>query len=662
MARGQLENGNGTNGRVVVVNDDTIQLRLLTGILNKGGIPARGYSDVETALSGMHPDSPPPAVVTDLHMPGIDGWRFCRLLRSQEYAPFNGVPILVVSATFAGDDTREITAATGANAFLPCPVESEEFLSTVRGLVRGSAIEHRRAKVLIVDDSRTVRRLLEAVFERRGYKALSAGTGVEARLLFEAEKPEMAVLDYHLPDDTGEFLLQDFSRADHMLVCVMITTDPAPELALRWMRMGAAAYVRKPFEAEYLLTVCEHAARERVMLRVEEVLEHRTQCLHQAQKMEAVGQLAGGVAHDFNNLLQVISGYTELALTEMDRASPVARHLSEVLEAAGKAQRLIRQLLTFSRRQTTRPGALDLNSFVEKELAMVRRLIGEHIQLEFRAGDGLPELLVDSHQVAQVLLNLCVNARDAMPEGGRLFVTTKSVVLDADYGGNCSWDASGDYVCLEISDTGCGMTRETQERIFEPFYTTKEMGKGTGLGLAMVYGIVKQHGGFIQVHSEPDEGTVFRVYFPVTEEANADDLPAGQLSEMPAGGSETILLAEDETQVRELAVKFLESSGYQILIATNGIEALEQAQRHRDEIDLLILDVIMPEKNGPAVLEMLRTAGCSAPALFVSGYSHDVLNTRQLPAEGARLLQKPFGQRELLAAVRGALDLAPHAP
>lgn len=640
---------------VLVVNDDRIQLEMLTGILRKGGIACEGMTCAEQALRSMRPEAPPPLIVSDLHMPGIDGWRFCRLLRSREYEPFNHLPILVVSATFAGEDTREITAATGADAFLPSPVNPERLLATVQGLLDGKAPDQHRARALIVDDSRTVRAMLSKAFDNRGYEAITAADAAQARRLFKSHSPEIVVLDYHLPDATGEDLLSEFSRAAHFSVFVMITTDPEPGLALRWMKLGAAAYARKPFEPEYLLALCESAARERVMMRVEEMLEHKTQCLAQAQKMEAVGQLAGGVAHDFNNLLQVISGYTDMTIEDLDSGHDVRPHLQEVVKASDRARRLVEQLLAYSRRQATRPEAIDLADLLDKEMQMVRRVIGEHISLHVKSEDGLPVVHADPHQIEQALLNLCINARDAMSEGGRLTLGLRAVEFDAEYCATHRWARAGHYVCVEVADTGCGMPPEVRDRVFEPFFTTKEMGKGTGLGLSTVYGIAKQNNGFIHVYSEPGQGTAFRLYLPVDDSGAGPQAPkADEADEEVTGGTETILLAEDEEQVRAISESYLTKAGYRVLTAPDGDEAVRMLAEHGADLDLLVLDVVMPGRGGKQVLEAARARNLTAPALFVSGYSYDNLDSAQLPA-GAQLIQKPFSRRELLKAVRVAI-------
>jgi two-component system, cell cycle sensor histidine kinase and response regulator CckA len=359
--------------------------------------------------------------------------------------------------------------------------------------------------------------------------------------------------------------------------------------------------------------------------------------LRQAQKMEAVGQLAGGVAHDFNNLLTVIGGYTELARRNIG-AGPGGAELAEVERATQRATQLTRQLLAFSRQQILDPVPLDLGEVATALVPMLRRLIGEDIEIAMLAAPGLPSVLADRAQIEQVILNLSVNARDAMPSGGTLTIETRAV---------------GEQVALIVTDTGIGMTGDTIERIFEPFFTTKSVGEGTGLGLATVHGIVKQSGGEILVYSEPDLGTSFKVYLPMTGDAVRE--PAPELPERdPLHGDETVLLCEDEEGVRHLVEHVLTTHGYRVLAAAGPLQALELAADC--EIDALVSDVIMPDLSGPELARRLESVCPGVRTLFVSGYTAETVRGRgRLPADSA-FLEKPFDQLSLLRALRTLLD------
>ena len=380
------------------------------------------------------------------------------------------------------------------------------------------------------------------------------------------------------------------------------------------------------------------------------------QQLRQVQKLEAIGQLTGGVAHDFNNLLQVINGYTEIAMMGIEEGHEVRDALEEVGKAGAQAARLVSQLLLFSRRQIMRPEHLDANETIANLLKMLGRVIGEHIQLEWRPGARIGMLHADRGMIEQTLMNLCVNARDAMPEGGVLMIATRNISsVDELPCADQPWVIPGRYVLLSVSDTGCGMNAEIVDHIFEPFFTTKESGSGTGLGLATVYGIIKQHAGMIHVASEPGRGTTFSLYWPVSEpEAEATVVAATE--DISPGGTETILLVEDDEAVLDLARKILERSGYTVVTARNGAEAVAQISANGDDVDLAILDVVMPQMGGREAHEHMRKLRPGLKVLFASGYSPGGVHTNFVLDAGLNLIQKPFAQGALLHAVRKALD------
>jgi two-component system, cell cycle sensor histidine kinase and response regulator CckA len=376
--------------------------------------------------------------------------------------------------------------------------------------------------------------------------------------------------------------------------------------------------------------------------------------LRQAQKMQAIGQLAGGVAHDFNNLLTVIKGQVEMVMGEMVPGDPLRSRLKEVELAADRAATLTGQLLAFSRRQVLQSKVLDLNAIISGMTRLLARLIGENIQLTFAPGADLGAVNADPGQIEQVLMNLVVNARDAMPDGGRLQIETHNADLDVNHAGQHAVVEPGQYVALVVSDTGHGMDAETSARIFEPFFTTKEPGRGTGLGLSMVYGVVKQSGGYIWVYSEPGKGAAFKIYLPRvagTVEVNAIS------QELPSpSGRETILFAEDEGSVRQLVSAFLESRGYRVLVATDGASARQAAQSHKDKIDLLLTDVVMPKIGGHELAEDLRRTIPSLKVLFLSGYSGGPALYPSVQESGTAYVQKPFSMRFLARKIREVLD------
>jgi two-component system, cell cycle sensor histidine kinase and response regulator CckA len=379
--------------------------------------------------------------------------------------------------------------------------------------------------------------------------------------------------------------------------------------------------------------------------------------LEQAQKMDAIGRLAGGVAHDFNNLLTVILGRTDILLKPLKAEDPMRRGIELIQRTAGRAADLTRQLLAFSRKQVLEAVVLDLNVVTAEMYDMLSRLIGEDIALVTTPTPGLGRVKADRGQIEQVVMNLAINARDAMPQGGHLIVETANVDLDADYVRRHVGARPGPHVMLAVSDSGLGIPREIQAHIFEPFFTTKEQGKGTGLGLATVYGIVKQSGGYIEVDSAPERGTTFRIYLPrIDAEAPGPDRAARPAT--PAGGTETILLVEDEDGVRELARDILRTSGYTVLEARNGPEALLLCERHQGPLDLLLTDVVMPRMSGRELAERLAPLRPDLNVLYMSGYTDDAVIRHGVLGAGTAFLQKPFTPTVLVQRVRETLDLA----
>ncbi len=382
--------------------------------------------------------------------------------------------------------------------------------------------------------------------------------------------------------------------------------------------------------------------------------------LLQAQKMEAIGNLAGGIAHDFNNLLHAILGNMEIVLSDIAVDERYRREIGEAHKAASRAADMTRQLLAFSRRQVLQPTALNLNDLIADLMNMLPRLLGEHIDLEFVPGLRLGLVHADRSQIEQVILNLCINARDALVDGGNLTIATQDMVVDGESDRDHPSLRPGRYSLMTVTDNGQGMDRETLDRIFEPFYTTKEVGKGTGLGLATVFGIVQQHNGFIHASSELTGGTTFEVYLPATEEVAP---PAVQENEWKAPrGRETILFAEDETVVRDLTTRVLEGAGYTVLTARDGEEALQVFEEHADEIHLAVLDVVMPKLGGHIVAARIIEKRPHLPVLFTSGYSENAVHNNFILEEGCLLIQKPFKQSELLHKIRETLGVRPEVP
>ncbi len=379
------------------------------------------------------------------------------------------------------------------------------------------------------------------------------------------------------------------------------------------------------------------------------------QQLQQSQKLESIGQLAGGVAHDLNNMLTPILGFGQLLLEKPDEDEERREQLEEIMKAGWRARDLVRQLLAFSRKQTLEFKTFDLNTLLMDFSKLLRSTIREDIVIKLIPAKSLPLVSGDTGQLEQVIMNLAVNAQDAMPDGGELTIETTVVKLDESYAAKHVSVIPGPYVMLAISDTGCGMDEKIREQIFDPFFTTKSKDKGTGLGLATVYGIVKQHNGNIWVYSEPDKGTTFKVYLPVSAETQEEQETAEKTSTV-SRGSETILLAEDDEIVRKLALTVLEQSGYTVLVAENGTEALQTLQSHNGPLHLLLTDVVMPKMNGRELFNRVVEKYPSMKVLYMSGYTDDVIDRRGVLNKGVAFIQKPFNVNDLAAKVREVLD------
>jgi two-component system, cell cycle sensor histidine kinase and response regulator CckA len=459
---------------------------------------------------------------------------------------------------------------------------------------------------------------------------------------------DVYLLDYRLGERTGIELLKEVMQRGCKAPLILLTGQGDRDVDLEAMKAGAAEYLNKGQISAALLERSIRYALER----------QRTQeSLRQAQKMEAIGRLAGGVAHDFNNLLTGINGFTEISLNRLAKDDPM-RDLLELVRRAGvRAAELTQQLLAFGRKQILTLKRIDLNALVLRAEAMLRRLIREDVELITVPGPGVGLIKGDPGQIEQIIVNLVVNARDAMPDGGKLTIATRAAHL-----GESDREARpevrpGRYACLEVTDTGCGMDEATQAHLFEPFFTTKGVGKGTGLGLATVYGIVKQGEGQIYVASAPGHGTTFKVYFPSAEEQVPDLLPSPEQSS-PSGGRETILLVEDEEDVRQVTQLVLRDYGYTILTACNGSEALRLAEQHQGPIHLLLTDLIMPQMNGRQLAERLTALRPSTKVFYLSGHTDDTVVRHGVLEGSTPFMQKPYLIEELARKVREVLDQA----
>ncbi len=455
---------------------------------------------------------------------------------------------------------------------------------------------------------------------------------------------EMRASDLHPPEEVPRLLAAFRSAA------------PQDQFAGQWRHVRKGGPI---LDVELLLRRMEYAGHAAALVVAQDVTERRAleQQLQHAQKFEAIGQLAGGIAHDFNNVIGAILGWAELGEEQATPADPrLAGYFNKIHLQCDRVTALIRQLLAFARRQILEPRNLNLNQTVQGVLNLLEKVIGKDIEIQTALAENLRPIRADPAQIEQVLMNLCLNSRDAMPQGGRLTIETRNAVVSEDPVRTAGL-APGSFAELLVKDTGIGMDAAVRERVFEPFFTTKGPGKGTGLGLATVYGIVKQHGGLIHVESEPGRGCTFRVLLPVNQAPEETESRPITLENAPIrGGQETILIAEDHDGVREMAHTVLKAKGYDILLAHDGEEALDLFATNRDRISLVLLDVIMPRRSGPEVFAAIEVLKPGTSVVFATGYSNEMATLAEIVARGIAVLRKPYSPSTLCRAVREVLD------
>lgn len=552
-------------------------------------------------------------------------------------------------------------------------------------------------RILIVDDLPDNLYFLEVLLKGNGFEVISAPNGSVALKSARENRPDLVISDILMPVMDGYALCREW-RSDEQLKSIpfifytaTFTEKQDEELALS---LGADLFLIKPQEPDVLMACIREAlalaavapasepssdetgllkeynealfrklekkmadleqANRELELRIEEQKRLEDQ-LRQAQKMEAVGRFSAGIAHDFNNILTVVIGYGGMMRMKGALDDGQRTKLDRILEAADRAKNLASSLLTFSRKQSLKLQQLDLNDAVTGVETFLHRVIGDEVTLMLSPVAQKLPVMADKGHLEQVLMNLAVNARDAMPEGGTLSVETAVVTIDDEYIRMHGYGTAGRYALLTVTDTGVGMDAATCQQIFEPFFTTKESGRGTGLGLAIVYGIVQQHNGHIHVYSEPGQGTAFRILLPLTEEiAESGDIP--RLHDLPPGGSETILVVDNEEPIREYLKLFLTTMGYTVHQACDGEEAVRLYREKGDGIDLVLMDVIMPNKTGREAALDIRGINENARVLFISGYPYDVISDRHLLPEDAEVAMKPLAPSELALKVREMLD------
>lgn len=690
--------------KILIVDDNEKSLYLLERLLKGHGHEVRLAENGAAALEQLGSDGAGVnLIVSDILMPGMDGFQFCKKLKADER--LRSIPLIIYTATYTGPQDEAFALKIGADRFLVKPCEPEIFLAMMNEVIDVAKTRKSVEPNSLVSEEESLKLYNERLVRKLEQKMFQAEREIRAREEAEQELLESKARlvaaqklarmgDFIWDVETGEvtwsealYELLGYSSSDAIGYDQVNTEIHHPddlERITKWLNDSIESGGSELPPNEYRI-LCKDGQEMFVQAKgkmkrvpgrkplvfgtVQDITERkRAEAEHeklqtqliQAQKMESIGRLAGGVAHDFNNMLTVIIGSAEMALDKVKPDDPLHDDLQQILDAAGRSADITRQLLAFARKQTINPKVLDLNETVEGTLKMIRRLIGEDIDLVWHPGLHLAPVYMDASQLTQVLANLCVNARDAIVGVGKILIETANVVLDAEYCNKHEGFVPGRFVLLSVSDEGCGMDAQTLAKIFEPFFTTKGVGKGTGLGLATVYGIVKQNNGFINVYSEPGDGTTFKIFLPRyesdTKSVQTGNGEAG--AKIPRAREEVVLIVEDEAAILNLSKAILTRLGYTVLTAGTPSEALRIAKSYNGVIHLLLTDMVMPEMNGRDLAERLRAERPHLKVLFMSGYTSDVIGNKGVLEDGIHFIQKPFSLDRIASKLREVLDEA----
>jgi PAS domain S-box-containing protein len=657
---------------ILIVDDVPANLDLLASILREHGYEARPVTSGRLALAAAKAD-PPSLILLDINMPEMNGFEVCERLKADK--TLEDIPVLFLSALTETSDKLK-AFSMGAVDYITKPFQSEEVcmrVGTHLNLRRLQAEVERyskhledlvQEKISEISSNVTKRKRAEDELHRLATVVDQAGEAVcitDLSGIIQYVNPAFERITGYVREETlgktPRILWSGAQDEDfYRNLWETISSGNRWEGRIINKRKDGTLYT----ETGTISPMYDASGRIVNYVSVKRDISEHLQMealLNQAQKMEVVGRLSGGIAHDFDNLLSVITCYAQMLLTDPDLNDSARPQIQEIMRAGESASALTRQLLVFSRRHVIAPKCVDLGNIVSDMNKMLKRLLGKRISIRLENNPGLWRIKADPVQMQQIIMNLAVNARDSMPEGGKIIVKTENLKLEGDNHmlNSSSGVPPGSYVMLSVCDTGCGMSEEVRKHIFEPFFTTKDLGKGTGLGLATVYGIVKQSKGHIDVQSALGKGTTFRIYLP-RHEGKTEQVPKETREEPIVRGHETILLVEDESALLNMITTVLENFGYRVLPANSSAEAIRLAGKHAGEIQLLLSNVIMPEMNGRELSEKLHSAYPALKCLFISGYAGDSISQIGMLDAEAHFIQKPFSSSGLAAKVRKVLD------
>jgi PAS domain S-box-containing protein len=671
----------------ILIVDDNPDSRIFL----ERALRAEGHT-VEAASNGLQAfdlitRSRPDMIISDILMPEMDGYELCRRIKSDER--YHTIPFIFYSATYTDSEDEKLALSLGASKFIVKPMEIESLLHMIDEVlddyrksklsIPGSAMEpdsELTRKQLYLLARKLDKKVRELEQERRASREKEELINLllysTAEAIYSVDRDGnctfcnpvcVRLLGYSSPDDLKGKNMHSLihhsrpdgtplSDADCKIYSVFRNDEETHvDNEVFWRKDGTSFPVeywsypvkRDGETAGAIVTFIDISERKKLELQ-----------LLQAQKMEAIGQLAGGIAHDFNNILSAIVNYIYLIRKKTEGIPAVDRDLDHISSLAMKASEITRGLLAFSRKSIVTLAPLNLNDSIRNIEKILRKFIGEDIELETSFTEEEPYIMADAVQIEQTLMNLATNARDAMPEGGRLTLTTETVRIDEAAARSYGFDKPGDYALLVVTDTGKGMDQETLQRIFEPFFTTKEIGKGTGLGLSIVYGLIKQHKGYIHAYSEPGKGTTFKIYLPLIRSDRTAKVLPEKIEYL--GKGETLLIAEDEDNLRSSMKSILEAAGYRVVEAKDGVDAVERFRQHDGNIVLLIIDIVMPQMSGIEAYNNILKLSPDVRAIFTSGYTGEHVERRGMLPENAVLISKPVLPAEFLRKVRDILN------